>query len=98
MDWSSHSIERSPTAMRVRTAAALPLVVAFACLRAPGQDNGQDTQPLPTGKIITPRGTQTSVGSFPANMIVSPDEKYLIVTNTGFREYLSVLSTKDGHL
>src|SRR5579871_4678481 len=62
------------------------------------QESPPEIPPLVTGKTITPQGTQTNVGSFPANMILSPDGEYLIVTNTGYREFLSVLSTKDGHL
>jgi YVTN family beta-propeller protein len=31
-------------------------------------------------------------------MALSPDGKYLVVTDTGYREYLTVLSTADGHL
>src|SRR5579871_3166502 len=53
---------------------------------------------LPTGKEIQPQGVQTDVGSFPVNMALSPDGKWLVVTNTGFREHLSVLSATDGHL
>ena len=61
----------------------------------------QDTTaqpPLPTGKRLVPQGEQTNVGSFPVNMALSPDGKYIAVTNTGFRQYLSILSADDGHL
>ena len=54
--------------------------------------------PLPTGRVVTPAGTQTEVGSFPANMILSPDGRWIVVTNTGFRQFLSVLDAKDGRL
>src|SRR5205085_440535 len=37
-------------------------------------------------------------GSFPANMVLTPDAKYIVVTNTGFRQFLSVLSVNDGHV
>jgi YVTN family beta-propeller protein len=53
---------------------------------------------LVTGKWITPEGNQTPVGSFPANMAVSPDRKFVIVTNTGFRQQLSVLNADTGEL
>ncbi len=53
-------------------------------------------RPLPTGKWITPDGFQTPVGNFPANMALSPDGKYAVVTNTGFRQYLSVLDSDTG--
>lgn len=54
--------------------------------------------PLPTGRTITPPSEDTAVGSFPANMVTSPDGKWVVVTNTGSRQNLSVISTVDGHL
>jgi YVTN family beta-propeller protein len=51
---------------------------------------------LPTGKEITPTGEQTDVGSFPSNMALSPDGRYLIVSDTGYREYVSSLRVADG--
>lgn len=55
-------------------------------------------QSLVTGKWITPEGSQTDVGSFPANMALSPDGKFVVVTNTGFRQQLSVLDADTGRL
>ena len=54
--------------------------------------------PLVTGKSITlpPLGTTTNVGSLPMNMIVTPDGKFAISTDMGFRESLHVLSTTTG--
>ena len=52
----------------------------------------------PTGKQITPLGEQTEVGSFPVNMTSSPDGKFLLVTNCGFRQQLSVLDSTTGQL
>ena len=54
--------------------------------------------PLVTGKMLTPEGQQTNVGSFPDNLALSPDGRFILVTNTGFREYLSVLRADDGKL
>lgn len=54
--------------------------------------------PLVTGKAITPQGTQTEVGSFPVHMILSPDGRFAVVTNSGAREYVSVLRVSDGGL
>ena len=51
---------------------------------------------LPTGRYITPIGDSVNVGSYPANMAVSPDGKYIVVTNTGFRQQLSVLDAQTG--
>jgi YVTN family beta-propeller protein len=53
---------------------------------------------LPTGRAIAPQGAQTEVGSFPVNMALSPDGKWIAVTTTGFRQYLSLLSAADGRL
>lgn len=54
--------------------------------------------PLVTGKFITPVGSQTNVGSYPNNAILSPDGKYVVVTSLGARCRLSVLSVTDGSL
>ncbi|SRR5579884_47193 len=74
--------------------AALGGVAAGGRMR----QTGEEAAPLSTGRAITPQGQQTPVGSFPANLALSPDGKWLVVTNTGFRQFLSVLSTEDGHL
>lgn len=54
--------------------------------------------PTPTGKLVTVAGDQAEVGSFPDNMVLSPDGKFAITTNTGFRQQLSVIDTKTGKL
>jgi YVTN family beta-propeller protein len=48
--------------------------------------------------MMTPATANTEVGSYPANMVLSPDGRYLVVTDTGFREQLSVLDTTSGTL
>ncbi len=53
---------------------------------------------LPTGKQIAPLGSHTPVGSFPANALLSPDGKFLVVTTTGFRQFLSVVRIADGRV
>lgn len=53
---------------------------------------------LVTGKRLTPQGTQTPVGSFPANLIISPDGRFVLVSNVGSRTYLSVLRANNGAL
>ncbi len=55
-------------------------------------------RPLITGKWITPEGVQQPVGSFPTNMALSPDGKYVVVTDTSYREQLSVLDSDTGAL
>jgi YVTN family beta-propeller protein len=52
--------------------------------------------PLPTGKLISPIGDHVDVGSYPVNMVLSPDGKYVVVTNSGFRQQLSVVSVATG--
>jgi YVTN family beta-propeller protein len=52
--------------------------------------------PLVTGKAITPTGEHTGVGSFPVNMALTPDGRFALVTSTGTREYVTVLSVADG--
>ena len=54
--------------------------------------------PLVTGKSITlpPLGTTANVGSLPMNMILTPNGKFAITTDMGFRESLHSLSTTTG--
>lgn len=77
--------------MRLRFSA----LILGAALCLPG---ARAATPLPTGAHISPVGPQTNVGSFPVNMILSPDGRYVVVTNVGSRQYLSVLNAKDGTL
>jgi YVTN family beta-propeller protein len=71
---------------------------ATAATHAQDRQTTGTNPPLPTGKHITPTGQQAGVGSFPAGLLLSPDGKYLVVTNTGARQFLSVLSAGDGKL
>ena len=77
---------------------ALAATLAIASLNTafPQCDNQPTTMPLPTGKYITPQGSHVGVGSFPVNMAMTPDGRYIVVTNTGVREYLTVVRTSDG--
>jgi DNA-binding beta-propeller fold protein YncE len=54
--------------------------------------------PLVTGKSLTPLGSQTKVGSYPVNALLSPDHKWMVVTNSGSRQYLSVIDIRNGKL
>ena len=58
----------------------------------------QPSTPLVTGKRLSPQGVQTPVGSFPSNLALSPDGRFVLVTTLGAREYVSVLRTSDGGL
>lgn len=53
---------------------------------------------LPVGKMIQPAGDGTPVGSYPANFVVDSSGEYAIVTNIGFREYLSVIRIRTGEI
>src|SRR5262249_23268547 len=83
-----------------RWLAACALAVAIGVMARGGgrQQNAQNEAPLPTGRFITPEGRQTETGSFPVNLLLSANGKYIVVTESGFRQNLSVLSAEDGHL
>ena len=86
---------------RKRLWFALPALAVVAIgIAAQGrrQEPAGRAEMLVTGKVLTPQGQQTGVGSFPANMVFSPDGRWLVVTDTGYREFLSVLSVEDGRL
>lgn len=88
------SILRKKAALLVSLLAIVAGIAAWA-----GRQEAVDQAvPLPTGKLMTPAGQQIGVGSFPANMALSPDGRWLVVTDTGYHEFLSVLSAEDGRL
>ena len=64
---------------------------ALTFQRRPSESNR-----LVTGKFITAAGEQTEVGSSPINMKLSPDGKYIAVTDCGFREQLSIIDVATG--
>jgi len=76
----------------LRPLLILPLAVFTSPVAA------QKPVPLVTGKFISPAGAHTEVGSFPANMLLTPDGRHVVVSNTGFYQYLSVLRATDGKL
>ncbi len=82
-------------AARLRPACALVALTGLTALPTLGLTQ---TNPLVTGKKITlpPLGAQTNVGSLPMNLIVSPDGKYAVSSDMGFRQSLHVLDTTTG--
>ncbi|MBV9852149.1 MAG: bifunctional YncE family protein/alkaline phosphatase family protein [Armatimonadetes bacterium] len=82
---------------RARRAATLWSGLAAALLA--GTAHAQ-TNTLNTGKRITlpPLGVTANVGSLPMNMIPTPDGKYAVVSDMGFRQALSVIDTGTGAL
>jgi len=62
------------------------------------QTKRDESHRIVTGKYISPVGEQTEVGSFPINIARSPDGKYLVLSNIGFRQQLSVVEVATGKL
>ena len=86
---------------RLKTFAALAAGAALFAGHAQAADTPLNT-PLPdagrlvTGETLTPSGQQTPVGSYPDHLVLSPDGRYVLATNTGFRQYVSVLDAETG--
>lgn len=53
-------------------------------------------QQLVNGKLITPIGEHTSVGSYPVNMALSLDGRSLTVTDSGYRQHLTTVEVSSG--
>ncbi len=51
-----------------------------------------------TGKFLSPVDPGVDVGSYPVNLALSPDGKFIVATNSGYRQQLSVLDASNGHL
>ncbi len=86
------------TAVGLGAAAATVLLIGGIAAHGGHRRQQPDTDPLPTGRHISPQGMQSEVGSFPVNLALSPDGRFIAVTNTGARQYISLLSAEDGHL
>jgi YVTN family beta-propeller protein len=77
-------------------AAALGGCVGVIAANVALADPPPAAQQLITGKSISPVGTTQDVGSMPMNLIKSPDGKYAVSTDMGFRQSLWVVRTSDG--
>lgn len=77
--------------------AALCAGTAIVAWKGPG-GAGIPAKPLVTGKYITPIGKHVPVGSYPCNMVPSPDGTLIAVGNVGFRQNLSILSPETGRV
>lgn len=73
--------------------AVFPLLAC--CLALTQVDPVSSTQ-LPTGKRLTPLGTHVEVGGFPTNLVISPDGRYIVTSNVGRKEFVSVLDGQTG--
>ena len=73
--------------------AALLSILAVVSSNAIAQPN-----PLVTGKSITlpSPGVQQNVGSLPMNLVLSPDERFAISSDMGFRQSLWSIDTRTG--
>ena len=52
---------------------------------------------LPNGRVISPAGTHTDVGSYPSNLHVTP-HGWLVVTTAGYRQQLTVINSNSGEV
>ena len=91
---------RIPTSplQRVSTFILVPTVCALAAIAsAPSAAQGQPDQ-LITGKRITqpPLGEQHQVGSLPMNLILTPDERFAVCSDMGYRQSLWSIDAKTG--
>ncbi len=79
----------------------LPALLSCAALHAqqPGQQSGQPSMLLPTGWSLTPAGASLPLGDLPLNIAVSPNKRYLAVTNNGQgKQSLQLIDRKKGSL
>lgn len=53
---------------------------------------------LATGKEITPLGDSVDVGNFPSNLLVSPDGRFVVSTNAGFDQRITVMNAETGEV
>ncbi|MDX1934435.1 MAG: alkaline phosphatase family protein [Capsulimonadales bacterium] len=65
-------------------------------LAVTGTTPARAQDPLVTGRFISPTGTKTDVGSMPINVIVTPDRRFALVSDIGFRQYLTVFDLNSG--
>lgn len=80
---------------RLLASALCSLAVAGCVIDEPPQQNAQR---LITGKNIpaTMPAVRQAVGSLPMNVIVSPDKRYAIVSDMGYRQSLSAIDLSTG--
>ena len=82
------------------------LTILFALLfcvaiiaQNPGKQSGNPSVMLPSGWSLTPAGWSLPLGDLPLNIAVSPNKKYLAVTNNGQGKHsLQLIDAKKGKL
>lgn len=78
---------------------SLSLVLASALgYVAFNRQQPQELNRLSNGKLIAPLGEHVDVGSYATNLVLSPDGRFAIATDSGYREQLSVIDTQTGKL
>jgi len=86
--------------MRMKLATALLLAIPFfaSAQQQPGQQPNA-TMLLPTGWSLSPAGRSLPLGDLPLNIAVSPNRRYLAVTNNGQGKHsLQLIGVKKGRL
>lgn len=77
----------------------LPLVCTSLFAQKPGKQPDKTSVLLPTGWSLTPAGASLPLGDLPLNIAVSPDQKYVAVTNNGQSKHsLQLIDAKKGRL
>lgn len=92
-----------PPSKSVSKFFAFPAFALAACVLAVlaavrSQSPPADAPLLVTGVRLTPSGRQVNVGSFPVNLLLSPDGRFVVVTGSGSREYVTALRVSDGQI
>ena len=86
--------------MRMKLATALLLAIPFfaSAQQQPGQQPNA-TMLLPNGWSLSPAGRSLPLGDLPLNLAVSPNRRYLAVTNNGQGKHsLQLIGVKKGRL
>lgn len=88
---------RLPAALALLVLAASGFMMLKSSPRQPRRaDAAQPQVPLVTGKFISPVGQHLPVGSFPVNLRATPDGRFIVVTNSGYRQRLTVIDAASG--
>lgn len=73
--------------------------IGLSAQQQPGKQEGTETVLLPNGWSLSPAGTSLPLGDLPLNMAVSPDKRFIAVTNNGQgRQSLQLIDTQQGKL
>ncbi|MDB5299037.1 MAG: Phosphoesterase family, partial [Phycisphaerales bacterium] len=94
---ASQSIRSHVRHLITAALAASAGFIFIGCESKPLETSPQ-TVPLVTGRALDAQAPPTTqpVGSLPVNMAASPDGKYVIVTDAGFKQALWSIRTEDG--